>query len=29
MYFTKEYVTGIPLDLKKYTLGIIKQPNVD
>jgi hypothetical protein len=29
MYFTKEYITGVPLDLKKYTLGIIKQPIVD
>lgn len=28
-YFTKEYITGKPLDLKKYTLGVIKQPIVD
>lgn len=29
MYFTKEYITGKPLDLKKYTLGYIKQPIID
>ena len=29
MYFTKEYVTGQPLNLKKYTLGYINQPIVD
>lgn len=29
MFFTKEYVTGIPLNLKKHTLGYLKQPIVD
>lgn len=29
MYFTKEYITGQPLNLKKYILGQIKQPIID
>lgn len=29
MYFTKEYITGMPLNLKKHLLGTIKQPIVD
>lgn len=29
MYFTKEYITGMPLDLRRHTLGVINQPIVD